>query len=68
MTTAKLVSFKIDIDVSKGDTKKAFIDRDGTGIFQEIELDKDALVDLLKGGDSAKGVLANRTGPDPRRL
>lgn len=68
MTTAKHASLKIDIDVSTGDIKKAFIDRDGTGAFQEIELDREALVDLLNGGDSAIGVLANRTGPDPRRL
>lgn len=68
MATSKIVSFKIELDVSSGDIKKAFIDRDSSGVFQEIELDKEALIDLLKGGRSAQGVLANRTGPDPRRL
>lgn len=68
MTTAKHTSLKIDIDVSTGEIKRAFIDRDGAGAFQEIELDKEAMIDLLNGGDSAIGVLANRSGPDPRRL
>lgn len=68
MDADKPLKVQFEFDGTTGQIKKALLDRDHTGVFEEIELDSDALIDLLKGGERAKDILAERTGPDPRRL
>ena len=68
MQAEKPLKVQFEFDRTTGQVKKALLDRDNTGVFEEIELDSDALIDLLKGGERAKDILAERTGPDPRRL
>ena len=68
MAEPKPVKIQISIDQTTGDITKAEIDRDDSGVFEDIILDTEGLMDLLRGGDTGRDILSNRTGPDPRRL
>lgn len=54
------------IDKATGQVKRYILDEDGEQ--RDVELDEEAFLSLLRGGDDGKAVVANRTGPDPRRL